>query len=87
MGTAGVTWEETRRAMGPFILHVRKLALRALDMVCIQRVLVLGVADNDEGKNCPSKGKQFILSFMLKKQRIKGECYISKRGIKGTCTE
>lgn len=85
MGTAGVTWEETRRTMGPFILLVRKLALRALDMVCIQRVLVLGVADNDEGKNCPSKGKQFILSFMLQKQRIKGECYISKRGIKGAC--
>lgn len=46
----------------------------ALDMVCIQRVLVLGVADNSKKKkkekNCPSKGKHFILSFVLQKKKM-----------------
>lgn len=71
MGTVGVTWEETRRTMGPFIyLLLRKLAFLALDMVSIQRALVQGVADNRKGKNRPSKEKHFILPFTLQKQRI-----------------
>lgn len=62
-GDSGCHLGRNKKNDGTFHLLVRKLALLALDMVCIQRVFVQGVADNNGGKNCPSKEKRLTPVF------------------------
>ena len=75
-GDSGCHLGRNKKNDGTFHLLVRKLALLALDMMCIQRVLVPGVADNNKGSNCPSKGKRFSFSFIRLKQDKKKMSHI-----------
>lgn len=68
-GDSGCHLGRNKKNDGTFHLLVRKLALLALHMVCMQRVLVRGVADNKEEK-IALKEKHLILSLTLRKQKI-----------------
>lgn len=62
-GDSGCHLGRNKKNDGTFHLLVRKLALLALDMVCIQRVLVPGVADNNKGGKLPFKRETFDSFF------------------------
>lgn len=79
-GDSGCHLGRNKKSDGTFHLLVRKLALLALDMVRKQRVLVLGVADNNKGENCPSKEEHFIHSLTLQRQKKERKCNIAQDG-------
>lgn len=71
MGTARVTWEETRGTMGPFIYLSGSPALRALDT---------GFACTRRGRG--GRGQEIKMSFRLKKRKRIICFFISHNGNK-----
>ena len=78
-GDRGCHLGRNKKNDGTFHLLVSKLALRAHDMMCITRVLVLGVADNNKGKNCPSKRETFQSFFYATEPGQKGNVTYLRR--------
>lgn len=56
----------------------------ALDMVCIQRVLVLGVADNNKGKTALQKGSLSLFLSVYREGGKKKKCHTAEGRLDGS---
>lgn len=78
-GDRGCHLGRNKKNDGTFHLLVRKLAPLALDMVCMQKVLVRGVADNNKGGKKTVLQKGNVSFFYTREKQVKMKIPHSQR--------